>query len=111
MLSIQFMTVLSITVVGTAYQMPALTGIVRSGGDTKFVLINDTIFMWMIVLPVSAVCAFIFDFSPLIVFICLKSDQILKCFVAIVKVNRFRWIRTFDTAEKHIEDQTVAAQS
>lgn len=30
-LAIHFMTVLSITVVGTAYQMPALTGIVRSG--------------------------------------------------------------------------------
>ena len=44
-LAIQFMTVLSVTIVGTAYQMPCLTGIVRSGGDTKFVLINDSIFM------------------------------------------------------------------
>jgi hypothetical protein len=38
----------------------------------------------------------VFDLSPLITFICLKSDQILKCFVAIIKVNRFRWIRAFD---------------
>jgi putative MATE family efflux protein len=95
-LALQFMTVLSITVCGTAYQMPSLTGIVRSGGDTKFVLYNDTIFMWLIVLPASALCAFVFDLSPLITFICLKSDQILKCFVAIIKVNRFRWIRAFD---------------
>ncbi|GAE07166.1 Na++ driven multidrug efflux pump [Paenibacillus sp. JCM 10914] len=94
-LALHFMTVLSITVVGTAYQMPALTGIVRSGGDTRFVLYNDLIFMWLIVLPSSALCAFVFDLSPLTVFICLKSDQILKCFVAIVKVNRFRWIRAF----------------
>ena len=72
-LALQFMTVLSVTVCGTAYQMPCLTGIVRSGGDTKFVLINDTIFMWMIVLPASALCAFVFDLSPLITFICLKS--------------------------------------
>ncbi len=92
-----FMTVLSITVVGTAYQMPALTGIVRSGGDTRFVLYNDFIFMWLIVLPSSALCAFAFGLSPLIVFICLKSDQILKCFVAIVKVNRFKWIRSFSS--------------
>ncbi|TVY11364.1 MATE family efflux transporter [Paenibacillus cremeus] len=95
-LALQFMTVLSITVVGTAYQMPSLTGIVRSGGDTKFVLYNDTIFMWLIVLPASALSAFVFDLSPYIIFICLKSDQILKCFVAIVKVNRFKWIRGFE---------------
>jgi len=96
-LALQFMTILSITVCGTAYQMPSLTGIVRSGGDTRFVLYNDFIFMWLVVLPASAVCAFVFDLSPVITFICLKSDQILKCFVAIVKVNRFRWIRVFDT--------------
>lgn len=96
-LALQFMTIMSITVVGTAYQMPALTGIVRSGGDTKFVLYNDFIFMWLIVLPSSFLCAFVFNLSPLITFICLKSDQILKCFVAIVKVNRYRWIRSFES--------------
>ncbi|MBS4199299.1 MATE family efflux transporter [Bacillus sp. FJAT-49732] len=108
-LALQFMTVLSITVCGTAYQMPALTGIVRSGGDTKFVLINDTIFMWMIVLPASALCAFVFELSPLITFICLKSDQILKCFVAIVKVNRFKWIRTFDSAADEVDGKILKA--
>jgi hypothetical protein len=28
-----------------------------------------------------------------VVFFCLKCDQILKCIVAAIKVNRFRWIR------------------
>ncbi len=99
-LAIQFMTVLSVTIVGTAYQMPCLTGIVRSGGDTKFVLINDSIFMWLIVLPASFLAAFVFHFPPVVVFACLKSDQILKCFVAIPKVNRFKWIRSFSPEEK-----------
>lgn len=92
-LTMIFITILSVTVVGTSYQMAALTGIVRGGGDTKFVLINDLIFMWGIVLPSSAICAYVFNLSPIITFICLKSDQILKCFVAIFKVNRFKWIK------------------
>jgi putative efflux protein, MATE family len=92
-LSLQFLGILAITVVGTAYQMPCLTGIVRGGGDTKFVLINDIIFMWGIVLPVSILAAFVWNLTPLIVFACLKSDQILKCVVAVVKVNRFSWIK------------------
>jgi len=91
-MALAFMTVLSVTAVGTSYQMPCLTGIVRGGGDTKFVLFNDIIFMWCIVLPASFI-AFRLNLSPVIIFACLKSDQILKCFVAMVKVNRYRWIR------------------
>ena len=90
----QFLLVLSVTSIGTAYQMPALTGIVRGGGDTSFVFINDTIFMWCLVLPDLGSCCILLQLSPAVVFICLKSDQILKCLVAVVKVNRFRWIRT-----------------
>ena len=88
-----FLLVNCVTVLGTSYQMASLTGIVSGGGDTRFVLINDLIFMWGIVLPLAALAAFVWQLSPLIVFIVLKSDQITKCAVAVVKVNRYRWIR------------------
>jgi putative MATE family efflux protein len=89
----QFISVLCVTVVGTAYQMACLTGIVRGGGDTKFVFYNDLIFMWGLVLPSSFIAAFVLETSPLWIFICLKADQILKCSVAVVKVNRFKWMK------------------
>jgi len=92
-LALQFMAVLSVTVIGTSYQMTCLAGIVSGGGDTRFVLINDLIFQWGIVLPLSALAAFVWHLPPLWVFILLKSDQIMKCAVAAVKVNRFKWIR------------------
>ncbi len=93
-----FLAVLSVTVVGTSYQMSCLCGIVRGGGDTRFVLYNDMIFMWGIVLPLTALAAFVLHWPPVVVFACLKSDQITKCAVAVVKVNRFRWIKRFDQA-------------
>jgi len=92
-LALRFMAVLSVTVAGTSYQMTCLAGIVSGGGDTRFVLINDLIFQWGIVLPLSALAAFVWHLPPLWVFVFLKSDQVLKCAVAAVKVNRFRWIR------------------
>jgi signal peptidase I len=92
-LALQFMSVLSVTVIGTAYQMTCLTGIARGGGDTKIILINDTIHMWLIVIPAAALSAFVFGFSPVVVFICLKCDQILKCAVAAYWVNSYRWIK------------------
>lgn len=94
-----FITVLSITAIGTSYQVSCLTGIVRGGGNTKFVFYNDLIFMWGLVLPMSLLGAFVFHWPPIIIFIILKSDQILKCFVAVVYVNSYKWIRKLTRAE------------
>lgn len=89
----QMLTVLSVTLVGTAYQMSCLTGIVRAGGATHFVFVNDTIHVWCIVIPSALIAAFVFHAEPWVVFACLKCDQILKCAVAVVKVNRYKWIK------------------
>jgi Na+-driven multidrug efflux pump len=42
-LSLQFIRVLSLTMIGTCYQCACLFGLVKSGGDVSFVFINDTI--------------------------------------------------------------------
>ncbi len=88
-----FIYILSITIVGSCYEAPALCGIVSGGGDTKFVLFNDLIFMWGIVLPLSFLSAFVWHLPVPVTFFFLKCDQILKCIVAVVKVNRFKWIK------------------
>ena len=92
-LSLEFIYILCFALMGTAYQMPCLTGIVSGGGSTRFVLFNDIIFMWCMVLPMSYLSAFVFKWSIPLTFFILKSDQITKCTVAIVKVNRYKWIK------------------
>ncbi len=89
----QFIWVLCITIIGTAYEAPSLCGIVSGGGETSFVLKNDIIFMWLIVLPLSMLSAFVFKWPVVVTFACLKCDQVLKCAVAVVKVNKFNWIK------------------
>jgi len=88
-----FINILCVTLIGTGYEAPVLGGIVSAGGETDFVFKNDLIFMWGIVLPVSLLSAFVFHFPPAVTFACLKADQVLKCAVAAVKVNRYRWIK------------------
>ena len=88
-----FIGVLCVTVIGTAYQCACLAGIVRGGGNTKFVFYNDLIFMWGIVLPLSLLAAFVFHWPAVWVFFCLKCDQLLKCMVAVWQVNSYHWVR------------------
>lgn len=98
----QFLTVLSVTIVGSSYQAASLAGLVKAGGDTGFVFKNDTIFVFLVVLPSAIIALNVFHAPAWVVFACLKSDQILKCFVAVVKINRFKWMknltRDFDKA-------------
>ncbi|MBR6513342.1 MAG: MATE family efflux transporter [Clostridia bacterium] len=95
-LSAQFMLVLSITVAGTAYQNSVHTGIVRAGGDTGFVFKVDTLLMWCLTLPLSFLSAYVFEWPYVVTFICLKGDQILKCFIAFWKVNFGNWLKVTD---------------
>ena len=74
------------------YPTERLAGLVKAGGDVGFVFKNDTIFVFLVVLP-SAMLAAWLGAPAWVVWACLKCDQILKCFVAVVKINRFNWIR------------------
>ena len=89
----QFLTVLSITSMGSCYQAPCLTGIVRGGGNTKFVFYNDLVFQWGMVITFSLLAAYVWHLPPVWVFFFLKSDQLVKCIVAVFEVNSYRWIK------------------
>ena len=88
-----FISVLCITVLGTAYLFPVESGIILGGGNTRYAFFVDTAFIWLWVLPMSALSAFIFHFPPIVTFLLLKSDQFFKCIPNAITVNRYRWIR------------------
>ena len=92
-MALDFILVLCVTGFGTAYQMPVATGIIRCGGDGKFVMVNDIISIWGIVIPLSFLAAFVFKWPPVAVVICLNSDQVFKCGAAFIKCNRYRWMK------------------
>lgn len=88
----QFINVLRVTCIGTCYQAASLFGLVKSGGDVSFVLKNDTIFVFLVVIP-SALIASHFGCAPWIVYACLKCDQVLKCIPAFFKIRRYNWMK------------------
>lgn len=99
----QFINVISVTIVGTCYQAACLFGLVKSGGDISFVFKNDTIFVFLVVLPSAIICQLL-GAPAWVVFAALKCDQILKCFVAVVKINRFNWMKNLTRDSKEGAD-------
>lgn len=93
-----FLLVLAFSVMGRAYQAPCLMGLVKAGGDTSFVFKNDAFWVFCWVLPGALLARFVFHAPDWAVYAILLSDQVAKCFVAAVKINRFTWIRNLTRA-------------
>lgn len=93
-LAVQFITVLSITTVGTCYEFPVESGIIAGGGMTSYTAWVDNIFMWLFTIPAAFLSAFVFRFPPVITFWLLKADQLLKCIPNFFVCNRYHWVRT-----------------
>ena len=104
----QFMIVLAVAEVGRCYQATCLAGLVKAGGDTSFVFKNDTIFVFGVLLPSALIAMLVFHAPAWVIYACLQSDQILKCFVAIVKINRFRWMKNLTRSNGEPEPSAAA---
>ena len=97
-LTLSFLTILSLTTVGSCYEYPVESGISSGGGSTKYPAIVDNLFMWLFTIPLSALSAYIFHFSPVVTYCFLKADQLLKCIPNGITVNRFRWAKVLTRA-------------
>ena len=105
-LAVSFITVLSITTVGTCYEYPVETGIIAGGGVTQYAAWVDNLFMWLFTIPCSFLSAFVFDFPPIVTFCFLKADQILKCIPNSITCNRYRWVRILTKNDRtKVEDE------
>lgn len=103
----QILTSYSFLFIGTCVQGHALGSTVKPGGDTKFVFINDTIFVFCFVIPAAALCRYVWNLAPWIVFTVLRSDEILKWPVAFIKINSFNWIRNLTRPQEETAEESA----
>jgi len=89
----QYLVYGALTIWGTAYAASCFQGINRGSGDVKFVLAVNMICGWLIVLPLSAMAAFWWGLAPPLVFFFTRIDQILKVFIAFIRLRGNKWIR------------------
>lgn len=91
--AMEIMSVTSIVVIFQILGVNLMMGVLRGGGDAKFVLINDLLFMWTVAIPLGFVSAFILKWPIPVVFFIMKSDEIIKSLVAIGRVLSGKWVR------------------
>jgi len=100
----RFLLILCIVIITMSYQMPTNTGIIRGGGDSRYVMKMDLISIWGIVIPLSFIMAFVVKASPLVVICCLNADQVFKCVPAFIKANFGHWAKKLTREQEDPND-------
>lgn len=89
----QILSVGAIIEIFKAFQCMNMMGILRGGGDVKFACMNDIIFLWGLALPLGLLCANVLNLPFILVFIAIKSDQVVKCFTSEWRIRKNHWIK------------------
>ena len=69
-----------------------MMGVLRGGGDNKFVFITEMIFIWLVSIPLGFYGAFVLKLPVFIVFLIIRSDEILKSIAGLLRVRSGKWI-------------------
>ncbi len=92
LIAMEIMTVTSGIIIFQSLASNFMMGVLRGGGDAKFVLINDLIFMWLVAIPGGFFVAFVLELPVALVFLVIKCDEILKSLTSVYRVISGKWI-------------------
>ena len=70
-----------------------LMGILRGGGDNRFVLFCEAFFLWGIAIPAGFAAGLWLGWAPPVVYLLLRSDEIIKICVALPRIWGGQWVR------------------
>lgn len=86
-------------IIGQAMNTLLIAGIFRSGGNTKFGMICDTITMWCVSVPLGFITAFVLKWPPLVVYFVLCLDEFWKIPVVYKYYKSYKWLNNITRDE------------
>lgn len=70
-----------------------ICGCFRGGGDSRFGMIMDAVFMWGVAVPLMALGAYVLKLSPLWVYFIMSLDEFYKMPVVWIHYRKFKWLK------------------
>lgn len=68
-------------------------GVLRGGGDTKFLMVADILFLWVCSIPLGALAGLYFHLPGFWIYIFLRIDQFIKAVWCIFRLKSGKWIK------------------
>lgn len=92
----QMMNSYAIIVFFQCIQSVMTKGVLRGGGDTRFLLVADILFMFLISIPLGAIGGLILHWPARLTMVCLRIDYAIKSVWCISRLISGKWIHEAD---------------
>jgi len=73
-------------------------GVLRAGGDTKFLMAGDILFLWVASIPLGYLAGLVFHWPAFWIYTFLKIDQIIKCIWCFFRLKSGKWMKKIYSA-------------
>ena len=77
-----------------------MMGILRGGGDARFVMINDIIFLWVLAIPLGFLAGPVFGLPVPVIYAVLNIEQFIKLFTSGARLKGNQWIKRIELKEE-----------
>ena len=69
-----------------------ICGCFRGGGDSRFGMIIDSVFMWLVAVPLTFLAAYVFKLPPIWVYFIMTLDEFEKMPAVFIHYFRGKWL-------------------
>lgn len=92
----QLMNALCVIVVFRSTNSILTKGVLRGGGDTRFLLMADMSTMWLVAVPLGMLGGLVLRLPAFWTYLFLYSDQIIKAVWCVSRLRSGKWIKKID---------------
>lgn len=79
-----------------AVQSVMTKGVLRGGGDTRFLMKADILFLWIVSIPLGVLVGLVLHGPAWLTVICLRIDYMIKSFWCVGRLLSGKWIHRFE---------------
>ena len=91
--------VCAVNLIGMSNNSAIISGIFPAGGDTRFGFICDIITLWVIVVPLGMLGAFVWELPIWVVYIFINMDEWVKIPAVFHHYRKYKWVRNLTVKE------------
>ncbi len=105
LLAAEIMAATGVVSAFSSVNMMLTKGVLRAGGDTRFLMLADVLFLWAVSLPVGYVVALVLHAPPWLVIFALRMDEVIKAVWCVKRLLSRRWIKNVTIGVGEVSDE------
>jgi len=92
-IAMQLMYAVSLMMIFQTIQGVLTKGVLRGGGDTKFLVFADVVFLWCASVPLGYLAGLVWGLGAFWIYVALKIDWAIKSVICTVRLFNRKWIK------------------